>query len=161
MLDRVAGSSGSLGYDAQHQSRLSKVGGSTETSNSTDLTGSMYENAGQETQGAADTVGQYLQSAKATANRYTESAHDATNDIGASAQNSTDNATHTGGSLLDTVRDKVSGVFHGHSNGPTQQNSALDAGASSATKSTDLSEGIHEDAGRGIESIKGATARRN
>lgn len=65
------------------------------------------------------------------------------------------------GGLLDTVRDKINGVFHGQSDVAARQESALAAGASSAIKSTDLSDGIHEDAGRGIESINSVTTRRN
>lgn len=81
--------------------------------------------------------------------------------MGINAERGKDNTTPTGGGLLDTVRDKINGVFHGQSDVAARQESALAAGASSAIKSTDLSDGIHEDAGRGIESINSVTTRRN
>lgn len=63
--------------------------------------------------------------------------------------------------MLDRVKESVSGVFGGHTSAGSNSASAMDAGASAASKATDLTEGIHEDAGRGIESVKGATARKS
>lgn len=158
MLDAITGSTGSLGYDAKHQTGLSKIGGSTDNSNSTGLLGSVFKDAGEKTQSATDTVSQSL---KGSANQVAASSNNTTSSIASSARNATDNASHTHGTLLDTVKDKIGGIFPGHGSGAAQQESPFAAGASGATKNTDLSDGIHEDAARGIESVKGVTSRRN
>ncbi|KAK5053768.1 hypothetical protein LTR84_001729 [Exophiala bonariae] len=156
MLDAMTGSTGSLGYDAKHQTGLSNIGGSSNSSNGTGPLGSAVEDARKKTQSATDTASQYL---KGSANQAAASGNNATSAIGSSARSTTDNASQTQGTLLDTVKDKIGVIFHG--SGKTQEENTFAAGASGATKSTDLSDGIHEDAARGIESIKGVTTRQN
>ncbi|KIW68110.1 hypothetical protein PV04_04077 [Phialophora macrospora] len=159
LLDRVGGSTGgpsALGYDAKHGS---SVTGTAETK-----AHDLYEDARQGAQGAGDSASHHLQDLKGAAAQYTESAKATAGNIGISAQNAAGQSGGGGGggSLLDTVRDKVSGVFGGgHISTESRQASAFDAGASSAIKSTDLTDGIHEDASKGIESVTGATARRD
>jgi hypothetical protein len=143
LLDRVAGSTGgqsALGYDAKH--------GSSVTGTAENKAQELYDDARQGAQSAGDSASHHLQDLKGTVQH-------------AAGQSSVGGGS-AGGSLLDTVRDKVSGVFGGaHTSTESRQASTFDAGASSATKNTDLTDGIHEDASKGIESVTGATARRD
>jgi len=156
MLDAMTGSTGSLGYDAKHQTGVSNLGGLSNNGNMTGMVGSAVEDARNKTQSATDTASQYL---KGSANQAAASGNNAASVIGSSARNTADNASQTQGSMLDTVKEKIGGIFQG--SGTSQQESTFAAGASGAAKSTDLTDGIHEDAGRGIESVQGVTTRRN
>lgn len=171
ILDSLSGSTPTMGYDAHHPSTLvPQARGAAPSKNTTDATGGLFSsNAAQGTQRTADSASQGLQDLKNTAGQYAESAERKAGELGASAQqsahdaanaSSSHTASNTGsGGLLGAISDKVSGVF-----GSTQsqkQASTFDAGLSSATKSTDLADGIHEDASKGIESAKGATARKD
>ncbi|ETI24162.1 hypothetical protein G647_03531 [Cladophialophora carrionii CBS 160.54] len=158
LLDQIGGSSTghpALGYDAKHGS---SVTGTAEAKGK-----DLYEDARKGAHSAENAASNSLEQLKGTAAEYAESAKDTAGNMSAGAQNAAHDATSGSGShggLLDTVREKVSGVFGGgHSTVQSRQASNFDAGASSATKSTDLTEGIHEDASKGIESVKGATTR--
>ena len=93
------------------------------------------------------------QTARGTAGNLSENAQNAANDASSGG--------HSTGGVLGALKDKVSGVFGTQPSQQTQQEGAFAAGASSTTKNTDLTEGIHEDAGKGIESVLGASARRS
>jgi len=172
MLDSLSGSTPKMGYDAHHPSTLlPQSSGAAPSKNTTDVTGGLFSsNAAQGTQHSADSASQGLQDLKNTAGQYAESAERKAGELSASAQQSAHNATnastshttsHTGssGGIIGAISDKVSGVFGGTQS--QKQASTFDAGLSSATKSTDLADGIHEDASKGIESVKGATARKD
>jgi len=140
MLDNLGGAPAKkLGSDAQHSSTLgSSLGAGTSSSTSTTkVTDSLYEDA----------------------RKGTENAKGAAANIGVDTRNAASNLSHTGAGVLDKVKESVSSVFGGASTRSPNE-SAMDAGASSAIKTTDFTDGIHEDASRGIESVKGATARR-
>ena len=187
MLDTMTGSTSAMGYDAHHPSTLAPSSGATGSTGdaatdqakgllsrltgpggssnnaATDQAKGLFSDASKGAQRTADSAGQTFQDAKAGAAHYAERATDQAADITANAQTTAHDATKSqpnGSGILGTIQDKVSGIFGGHST-QTQQGSMLDAGASSATKSTDMSEGIHEDAAKGIESVRGATTRRD
>ncbi|KAJ9604587.1 hypothetical protein H2200_010700 [Cladophialophora chaetospira] len=166
-LDQVGGSTGAVGYDAKHGSSLSATAG--------DKAGNAYDeakkgsqsaaaSASQSAQGLSSTIGQYAEDAKNEASKLGSKAQNEAGLLGNNAKNAANDSTsgaHSGGGLLHTIQDKVSGVFGTQHSQQTQQESAFAAGASSATKNTDLTDGIHEDAGKGIESVFGATARKH
>jgi hypothetical protein len=164
MLDTLTGSTGSLGFDAKNASSTGKAAGAKDTTNTTDFTDGLIENAGRGQQHSDNPPSQQLHNLKDTASQFAEGMRSKAGDVGSSAQHSAQDAArtvgHDGGGILEGVKDKLAGVFGGNQSGQAREASRFDAGASSAIKSTDLTDGIHEDAGKGIESVQGATARK-
>ena len=70
--------------------------------------------------------------------------------------NSTISQKANSGGIYESIRNNLSAM----TGGDKKNGSAFDAGASAASKETELSQGVHEDAGKGIESIFGGTARK-
>jgi len=181
MLDNLGGTPArALGSDAKTLPGSSLIAGSSNTTNSTDFTDGVYESAQKGMQSAKSVSNDLSSEAQKTASSLSAQAQDLSSKISAEASNAsstlsseaqnvssnlssgannmTSGASNTSGGLLERVKETVSGVFGGSSS-PSTAN-AMAAGASAGTKDTDFTEGIHEDAGRGIESVRGATARR-
>lgn len=138
MLDKLGGSvAKTLGSDAKNSSVLgnSLEAGTSKSTNSTDFTEGMHEDAQQGVEKAKHT----------------------STGLGDSLPKGSFNASNNGGGVFEQVKAGVSGVFGGESKPKSE--SVMAAGASSGIKNTDLTDGIYEDAKKGIESVKGATAR--
>ena len=152
-LDQLGGAPKLLGSDASKISGDNFTAGASSAAKDTDFTDSIHEDASKG-----------IESIKGATSRVANSTGITSNlpQLGEGSYQSP-NVANTASGVLDRVRETVSGVFGGHTGTATKTPtaSAMDAGASAAIKSTDLTDGVYEDAGRGIESVVGATARRS
>ena len=139
MLDRLGGApTMTLGSDAMdHNASGSTLhAGSSYSTNTTEFTDGIYEDAREAAEGA-----------KSASTNLNIGVHDSPSSL-----------PTTGGGILDKLKENISGFSGG--NGKPRNESAMDSGASSGIKNTDLTDGIYEDAQRDIESVKSATARK-
>lgn len=166
MLDQLGGAPKKFGADGSTTTEGALRAGASAATKATDLTEGIHEDASRGIESARGGVSGTLFSNSQTSGPASGLLDSLKGSGSSSSSTSSSDPAHlpgqTGGSLtgnhsiLDSVREKVTGVFGGHNN----TESAMAAGASSATKDTDLTEGIHEEGTNAIESVKGATARK-
>lgn len=176
MLDSLGGTPKTYGADGSTVTKSSLEAGASAATKATEFTDGIHEDASRGIESARGGVSGSLFS-KSQTEKASEQATGVFDSLKGSVGGSSSNPNVLSGSssgygndasvlpnkgmtgnhsILDSVREKVSGVFGGHNS----TESTMAAGASSATKSTDMTEGIHEEGTNAIESVKGATTRR-
>jgi len=158
MLDNLGGTpSRALGNDAKTLPGTSLTAGMANMTSGKGPTQGIYEDAQKASQSAKSATNDLTAQAQNMSAKLSAEARDMTSSLGAEANNMTSSTSNPTGGILERVKESVSGVFSSGSKPSTD--STMAAGASAATKDTDLTEGIHEDAKGGIESIHGSSAR--
>ncbi|KAK5106156.1 hypothetical protein LTS08_000273 [Lithohypha guttulata] len=170
MLDQLGGTTGKLGNDASIQSGSSFAAGASSATKDTELTSGIHEDSARGIESVKGASNMFFPSSTSSSgsgsgtgsnilSNIKDEANAAKENISAASNQNMTSTSNTSGGLLGGLKDKIGGVFGSATH--TGTDSPMAAGASSATKDTDLSDGIYEEGTNAIESVRGATARRS